>query len=233
MQRIFSIAIIFLPALAQAQPNGSILSSWSSLEIFLAGIGALVALVLMVQTIALYDSTAGLIKLESEGAEAYKRFQQRRTWRMALRYAGFIGATLLAIVGLMNIPTWAGTAEDISNANAEAETEVPPPAPIIDETTVTMLTDEQSLAIGQSIFNSSCASCHGPKGEGGVGPMLTDEEWIHGGTITDVFTTIRDGVPEKGMIAWESQLSAKNIQQVASYILQMEGSAGAPLSSID
>ncbi|MDP6909240.1 MAG: cytochrome c, partial [Flavobacteriales bacterium] len=56
-------------------------------------------------------------------------------------------------------------------------------------------------------------------GEGGIGPNLTDEYWISGGTINEVFRTIKYGVPEKGMIPWESQLSPEQIQQVSSYIL--------------
>jgi cytochrome c oxidase cbb3-type subunit 3 len=97
------------------------------------------------------------------------------------------------------------------------------PAPALDETTVSALTDEQSLSIGQSIFNSNCAVCHGRQGEGLAGPNLTDEYWLHGGGIGDIFKTIKEGVPEKGMIRWEKQLSPQNIQQVASYILSLSG----------
>jgi cytochrome c oxidase cbb3-type subunit 3 len=70
---------------------------------------------------------------------------------------------------------------------------------------------------------ANCAACHGQKGEGVVGPNLTDAYWIHGGGIKNVFKTIKYGVPAKGMIAWETQLSPSQIQKVASYVLTLQG----------
>ncbi len=89
----------------------------------------------------------------------------------------------------------------------------------IDETNVTLLTDEQELSIGQSIFEANCAACHLPDGSGQIGPNLTDEFWIHGCSIGDVFHIISEGVPAKGMISWKTQLRPQDIQRVASYIL--------------
>jgi len=60
-------------------------------------------------------------------------------------------------------------------------------------------------------------------GEGGVGPNFTDEYWLHGGDVKSIFKTIKFGVPEKGMIPWQSQISPPQIQQVASYILTLKG----------
>ncbi len=108
-------------------------------------------------------------------------------------------------------------------AKAEVNAYLATQADNIDETNVTALTDEQDLALGKSIFETSCASCHGKLGEGGVGPNMTDDYWIHGGAITDVFKTIKVGVPEKGMISWAEQLRASDMQRVASYILTLKG----------
>ena len=96
-------------------------------------------------------------------------------------------------------------------------------ANLIDESSVTRLTDEADLALGKTIYDANCAACHGFQGEGGVGPNMTDEYWIHGGSIQDLFKTIKYGVPEKGMISWKSQLRAGDMQKVASYILNMQG----------
>lgn len=93
----------------------------------------------------------------------------------------------------------------------------------VDETNVTFVDDPALLESGKSIFIASCAACHGAEGQGGVGPNMTDEYWIHGGGITNVFKTIKYGVPEKGMIAWKSQLKPSTIQNVASYILTLKG----------
>jgi len=69
----------------------------------------------------------------------------------------------------------------------------------------------------------NCAPCHGDKGQGIVGPNLTDEFWLHGGGIKNIFHTITEGVAGKGMISWKSQLAPKQIQQVASFILRLKG----------
>ena len=94
---------------------------------------------------------------------------------------------------------------------------------VVDENSVEILEDENQIAMGQTLFNTNCAACHGFLGEGGVGPNLTDEYWIHGGTINDIFKTIKYGVPEKGMISWQAQLRPKDMQQVASYIVTLQG----------
>lgn len=93
----------------------------------------------------------------------------------------------------------------------------------VNENNVVALTDAKALEDGKGVFIGKCAACHGQKGEGGVGPNMTDEYWLHGGSVKNVFTTIKHGVPDKGMIAWESQLSASEMQKVASYILTLKG----------
>ena len=94
----------------------------------------------------------------------------------------------------------------------------------IDETNVTFLKDDQTaLASGKEAFDQNCVACHGKQLEGGTGPNLTDEFWLHGGSIQDVFKTIKYGVQEKGMIPWEKKLKPDVIQNVASYILSMQG----------
>ncbi|MCB9088072.1 MAG: c-type cytochrome [Calditrichae bacterium] len=85
------------------------------------------------------------------------------------------------------------------------------------------LTDEGDLAAGKEVYMVNCVPCHGQLGEGGVGPNMTDEYWIHGGEIADLVHTINVGVPEKGMISWAPILSKKQMQQVASYILTLQG----------
>lgn len=99
-------------------------------------------------------------------------------------------------------------------------------ANLVDETNVTLLSDDSSLELGKEIFQVNCIACHLEHGGGGpmsVGPNLTDEYWLHGGSITDVFSTIKYGVPEKGMISWQSQLRPAEMQQVASYVLSLQG----------
>lgn len=97
----------------------------------------------------------------------------------------------------------------------------------VDETTVTLLNVTAELDQGKTLFISKCSPCHGKNAEGIVGPNLTDEYWMHGGGIKNVFKSIKYGIPQKGMIAWETQMTPTDIQKVASYILSVKGSKPA------
>lgn len=94
----------------------------------------------------------------------------------------------------------------------------------IDEANVEAVTEAALLAEGKTIFARNCAQCHKDLGQGGIGPNLTDAYWLHGGTMPDIYRTIKVGVQEKGMVPWEGVLSPGQIQNVASYILSLQGS---------
>jgi cytochrome c oxidase cbb3-type subunit III len=85
------------------------------------------------------------------------------------------------------------------------------------------LTQEQILAGGKVTFDKICYVCHGKFGEGLVGPNFTDDYWIHGNRPEDLKKIIVDGVIDKGMISYKSQLSNKQIDQVIAYILSLHG----------
>lgn len=96
---------------------------------------------------------------------------------------------------------------------------------LMDEKTVTLLTEPADLAIGKEIFTTNCVACHRADGGGQIGPNLTDENWILGGGIKNIFHTISNGGRDgKGMIAWKASLKPKEIQKVASYIISLQGS---------
>lgn len=97
----------------------------------------------------------------------------------------------------------------------------------INENTVTLLNDAKGIDAGKALFTQHCTACHGQNAEGRVGPNLTDEYWIHGNTIKNVYHTVSAGVPEKGMIPWNKQLNPLQIQQVASYVLSLQGTKPA------
>lgn len=99
---------------------------------------------------------------------------------------------------------------------------------VIDETNVVFDKTPAALEEGKNIYDTNCVACHASDGGGGVGPNLTDEYWIHGGSISDVFTVVKYGVPEKGMIPWQGQLNPAQMQNVSSYILTLGGTT--PLS---
>jgi cytochrome c oxidase cbb3-type subunit III len=99
----------------------------------------------------------------------------------------------------------------------------------IDESNIKPITDAAQLNDGKEIYTAKCAVCHGVAGEGKVGPNLTDEYWLHGGELADVFKTIKYGVTGKGMIAWEKSLNGLQMAELASYIKSLQGTnpAGA------
>ena len=89
---------------------------------------------------------------------------------------------------------------------------------------VTVLTDASALATGKVLYDINCIACHKADGGGSIGPNLTDENWILGGSIKDIFNTIMEGGRDgKGMIAWKQQLSPTEIQQISSYIVTLQG----------
>jgi len=97
----------------------------------------------------------------------------------------------------------------------------------VNEETVTIITEASGLEAGKTIFEANCIACHAADGGGIVGPNLTDDYWIHGGGIKNVFKVIKYGVVEKGMIAWQTQLNPNQMQEVASYVLSLHGTIPA------
>jgi cytochrome c oxidase cbb3-type subunit 3 len=93
----------------------------------------------------------------------------------------------------------------------------------IDENTLTALTDPEALKRGSEHFQKYCITCHGAQAQGIVGPNLTDSYWLNGGSIRSVYRTVKMGVPAKGMISWQLVFSPKQIQEIASFILSLQG----------
>ena len=116
---------------------------------------------------------------------------------------------------------------EMAAAAAQKEEYLKNAANLVDETTVTMVTEGPRLANGQAIYAKNCAVCHAADGGGGVGPNLADAYWLHGGTINNIFETIKYGVPSKGMIAWKDQLSPTEIQDISSYVKSLTGTSPA------
>jgi len=86
-----------------------------------------------------------------------------------------------------------------------------------------LLTDASDLKRGKAVFNLNCASCHLADGGGSIGPNLTDEYWILGGGIKNVFNTVYNGGRNgKGMIAWNKTLKAEDIAKVSSYVISLQ-----------
>lgn len=111
---------------------------------------------------------------------------------------------------------------EMATAKIETEAYLASAKENVDENTVTLM-DAGGIAAGKEIYAKTCVPCHLAEGQGLVGPNLTDEYWIHGGSIKDIFKTIKYGYPDKGMQSWQSTYSPVQIQQLASFIISLKG----------
>jgi cytochrome c oxidase cbb3-type subunit 3 len=114
---------------------------------------------------------------------------------------------------------------EMAQAKVDVEEYLKTAPDLMDEKTVVLLTDKGDLAAGKEIFTTNCAACHRADAGGQIGPNLTDDHWVLGGGIKNLFHTITNGGRDgKGMISWKGTLKPKEIQKVASYILSLQGS---------
>ncbi|MDX6746389.1 cbb3-type cytochrome c oxidase N-terminal domain-containing protein [Polaribacter sp. PL03] len=146
----------------------------------------------------------------------------------------FYASIVFAIVYLVRFEVLDGDSQivEYDKAVAEAKAELnkyrSTATDLITADNVSLLTDAKDLGRGKAIFNLNCASCHLGDGGGSIGPNLTDEYWLLGGGIKNVFTTISNGGRDgKGMIAWNKTLKTEDIAKVASYVVSLQGTTPA------
>ena len=147
----------------------------------------------------------------------------------------FYGTIIFAVVYLVRFEVLDGYTQEMEYAQsvALAKSELAAykstsKGAVIDAETVTVLTSESDLKRGKAVYKLNCAACHIGDGGGGIGPNLTDDYWILGGGLKNVFATITNGGRDgKGMVAWGKTLKPKDIQKVASYIMSMQGTTPA------
>jgi cytochrome c oxidase cbb3-type subunit 3 len=96
---------------------------------------------------------------------------------------------------------------------------------------------EFAVAGGASAFKNNCAQCHGSGAAGGQGfPNLNDDDWIWGGKIEDIYTTLTHGIryasdPDtrtSEMPAFADILQPEQIRQVSAYVVSLTGTPSDP-----
>ena len=147
-------------------------------------------------------------------------------WWLGLLY----GSIVFAVIYLLNYHVWHWSPSQeqeytiaMDEGKKEVEAYQAKLGESIDEKSVKLVSDAKTLENGKTIYVEKCVACHGANGEGGVGPNLTDEYWLHGGTINEIFGVIKNGVPEKGMISWKATLKPAQIQEVSNFIVTLKG----------
>ncbi|GAB2583550.1 cbb3-type cytochrome c oxidase N-terminal domain-containing protein [Spirosoma areae] len=153
-------------------------------------------------------------------------------WFMGLFYGSIaIAITYMIVFHVVGSGDIMGSeyVREMAIADKQREAYIAKVAGGINENTVTQLIDLKGIGAGKVLFAQNCTACHGVNAEGKVGPNLTDAFWLHGGSVKRIFHTLTEGVPAKGMIAWKRQLNPLQIQQLASYVMSLQGSnpAGA------
>ena len=83
--------------------------------------------------------------------------------------------------------------------------------------------DPKVLEVGKARFVKTCAPCHGEQAQGLIGPNLTDNRWLHGGKVAEIFGTIAKGVPAKGMPTWGRVLPPNELAAVTSFVRSVSG----------
>lgn len=86
-----------------------------------------------------------------------------------------------------------------------------------------LMADPAGIERGKTVFKTNCAACHGPEGQGLVGPNLTDESYKVVRTIADIPKVIAEGSGNGTMPPWKTILSMPDQLQVAAFVASLRG----------
>ncbi len=156
-----------------------------------------------------------LIEHQYDGIQEYDNPLPR--WWVILFWATIVFSLLYAFN--LGVGIGPGRIAQYEADVAAAKAAAPPPAQAATpEQLAAMVTDAAAVEAGKTVFVTNCASCHKPDGGGMIGPNLTDNAWIHGGTLPEIHTTIVQGVIAKGMPPWGTLLKPDQIDAVTAYV---------------
>ncbi len=87
-----------------------------------------------------------------------------------------------------------------------------------DSIPVFSITDTQQVELGKELFQQNCIVCHSLSANKSIGSDLRDTDWTYGGSSKEIYKSIFDGIPNKGMIAWKNQFTKEQVAQLVVYI---------------
>lgn len=150
-------------------------------------------------------------------------------WWLAILFGSIVFALAYWIwfhtIGAGDLPRESFDAE--MQAAAEARLARATESGLSNQALLMMAKMDDRVAAGRQIFEQYCVVCHSENGGGLVGPNLTDDYWIHGGTPMDIHKVVTEGVTAKGMAAWGNQLGPTRVNNVVAYVLTLRGT-GVP-----
>jgi cytochrome c oxidase cbb3-type subunit 3 len=101
------------------------------------------------------------------------------------------------------------------------------PGPSVIETHMKIPEEDNAYAVseGKQLFDQmNCSGCHS-HGGGGIGPPLTDDEWIYGSEPQNIYATIVEGRPN-GMPAFRGRIPDSQVWKLVAYVRALGGLQG-------
>jgi mono/diheme cytochrome c family protein len=102
-----------------------------------------------------------------------------------------------------------------------------------------MASTPESIAAGKRAYDANCAACHGNLAQGAVKagmtisiieeqrgkqpPDLTDDQWDHGSSDSDIFAVIKRGLPPTMMAGFDGRIPDEDIWNIVNYLRSLRG----------
>ncbi|MHA1598275.1 MAG: cytochrome-c oxidase, cbb3-type subunit III [Alphaproteobacteria bacterium] len=100
-----------------------------------------------------------------------------------------------------------------------------------------------AMAGGRAVFAENCAPCHSAAGSGSVGyPSLADDDWLWGGKIDDIYTSIRYGIrgdhdetriSDMPAFGTDELLNPQQIADVTAHVLSLSDGGAANANGLN
>jgi cytochrome c oxidase cbb3-type subunit 3 len=167
------------------------------------------------------DDRDRLLDHEYDGIQEYDNPMPR--WWVNIFWATIV-FSIVYVINVGPVGSGPGRIAQYEADVAAAKARQPQQAPAVDPARLAALAaDPAALAAGKAVYDKNCASCHRPDGGGLIGPNLTDEAWLHGGSLDEVLRTVDVGVLDKGMPGWGKILKPDELTAVVAYVASLQG----------
>ena len=166
-----------------------------------------------------------LLEHDYDGIREYDNPMPR--WWLHLFYASIVYAVLYFINVIPGVGSGKGRIASyertVAEARARAAASAPREVTVTEGVILAAAHDPAKPAAGRETFTTTCVACHLADGGGLIGPNLTDAYWIHGGQPLQIYRTVHDGVPDKGMPAWSQSMPPDKVISVVAFVTTLRG----------